>query len=78
MSEEKKLNETKRDNFVRLAEKRTQKAVYAIENLSSLSDTRNYDYSDVDVKKILEALNDSLNQVKAAFKTKREKTVFKL
>ena len=69
--------ETKREKFVRLAESRTTKAVDAIVNISSLSNTRSYEYKEDDVRKILSAIRDASNQVQSAFKIK-EKKIFKL
>ena len=69
--------ETKRQKFVRLAERRTTKAVDAIANISSLSNTRSYEYNEDDVKKILSAIREACNQVQVAFKSK-EKITFKL
>ena len=50
------LNGTKREKFVRLAESRTTKAVDAIVNISSLSNTRSYEYNEDDIRKILSAI----------------------
>ena len=69
--------ETKREKFVRLAESRTTKAVDAILNISSLSNTRSYEYNEDDIRKILSAIREAANQVQSAFKTK-EKKLFKL
>ena len=45
----------KRENFVRLAEGRTQLALDAIRKIGNLSNSRAYDYTDADVKAIIKA-----------------------
>ena len=67
MSEEKKSNETKRDKFVRLAEKELRRQYMQLKTLVRYQ-TQEIMITDVDVKKLKGS--ESLNQVKAAFKTK--------
>ena len=71
-------DETPREKFVRLAETRTEKAVNAIDNISSLANPQSYEYSLNDVSQILKALKDSVTNVEKAFKIKEEKKQFKL
>ncbi|MDA7615171.1 hypothetical protein N8574_01875 [Akkermansiaceae bacterium] len=57
----------RREKFVSLAEKRTQKAIDFIRLLGNLANTRNYSYDEKDVKKIITALNTELKSLKEKF-----------
>ena len=46
-----------RENFVRLAENRTNKVLKQIDLLSNLSNKTNYAYTDEDIQKIFSAIN---------------------
>ena len=74
----KKKVETKRDKFVRLAELRTEKAVFAIENLIGLSNPRNFEYSQKDVDLIIKALKNAVLSVSNSFVKSKEKKQFKI
>lgn len=52
---------------MRLAEGRTQSALDAIRKLGNLSNRRAYEYSEVDVRKILKALRDATSDVERKF-----------
>lgn len=60
-------NSTKRENFVRLAEGRTQSALNAIRKLGNLSNKRAYEYNDADVRKIIRALKEAISDVERKF-----------
>ena len=62
-------NSEKREKFVRLAEGRTQSALEAIRKLGNLSNRRAYEYSEVDVKKIVKALRDATSDIERKFGT---------
>lgn len=55
----------KRDNFVRIAEKRTRNAIKAIRIIGKLGNKNAYEYTDADVKKIASALNREIDAMKA-------------
>ena len=57
----------KRGKFVRLAEGRTQSALDAIRKIGNLSNQRAYDYNDADIKKIIKALREAINDVERKF-----------
>ena len=57
----------KRENFVRLAEGRTQLALDAIRKIGNLSNSRAYEYTDADVKAIIKALRDATADVERKF-----------
>jgi hypothetical protein len=61
-------SESKKEKFVRLAEKRTQRAIDAIRLLGNLSNRSNYEFSDSDVKKIFGALDDELKLARDKFR----------
>ena len=57
----------KRQKFRELAEKRTNKAIEAIRLIGNLSNRQLYEWEETEVKKIVKALRDSLNEVEARF-----------
>ena len=59
--------ETKRDKFVRLAEARTNKIIDMIRLLGNCSNSRVYEYSKEDVKKIFSAIEEELKMAKAKY-----------
>jgi hypothetical protein len=58
-----------RDKFVELAEKRTIKAIKSIRLIGNLSNKSNYNYTESDVKKIVNALENELKNLKRRFET---------
>ena len=69
----------KGENFVRLAEGRTQVALDAIRKLGNLSNRRAYDYADGDIRKITKALRDAVSDLEKRFGSSTETTeTFKL
>jgi len=64
---EKKSGETKRDAFLRLAEKRTNAVIERIRVLSNCANPYAYDYSEEDTRKIFSAIEDELKAAKAKF-----------
>lgn len=75
------MKETKsRERFVVLAEKRVARAIKDIRLIGNLSNRSNYTYTDEDVKKIVNALNNELANMKRRFETRNEpeEVVFKL
>jgi hypothetical protein len=57
-----------RENFVRLAESRTEKTIRAIRILGNLSNPTNYSYTDKDVDEIFSSINKELKTAKSRFK----------
>ena len=69
----------KRDKFVELAEKRTQRVLDSIDSLSNLATPSNYDYTAKDYDKIIRTIRRSINQMQARFEGKdQEKKGFRL
>lgn len=72
-----KKNETKRERFVRLAEKRTNEVLERIRILGGCANKRMYDYSKKDADKIFRAIDSELKRVRSLF-TEEKKNQFKL
>jgi len=58
--------ETKNEKFKRLATKRVQNAIAKVELVGNLA-SPSYEYSAEEVEKILAAMQETLDKVKAAF-----------
>lgn len=63
----------KREAFVRLAEGRTAAAIQAIRLIGNLSATGQYEYSEEDVKKMLQSIRDELASTEARFEAETHK-----
>lgn len=55
----------KRENFVRIAEKRTRNAMKAIRIIGKLGNKNAYDYTEADVRKIASALTKEVEAMRA-------------
>ena len=64
----------KRESFKKLATHRLEKAVHYIELLGNLSNTRDYEYTEEDLKKIKRALDEAKKGMEDRFKNKFVKT----
>lgn len=62
------MTETDRDKFVRLANKRVNNAIKAIELIENLSNRSNYDYTQEDTEKLFNMLNQGVKGVSRAFR----------
>lgn len=60
----------KRDNFIRLTEGRVTRAIDSIRVIGNLSNRSNYEYTEEDSKKIIDALQSEVNALKVQFKPK--------
>lgn len=60
----------KRENFIRLAEGRVTRAIDSIRVIGNLSNRSNYEYTEADSKKIIDALQREINSLKIQFKPK--------
>lgn len=58
---------TNKDRFVRLAERRVNRIMDALEKLESCSNQRNYDYSNSEVKNIFEKIEEKVKETKLKF-----------
>ena len=60
----------KRQKFVDLAEKRTQRAIKDIRLLGNLANSKNYSYTEEDVRKITKALQEEVTELRRKFEAK--------
>lgn len=63
-------NETKKEKFIRLAESRINNILEQYRKLGNLSNHRNYEYTENDVKKMFLVLNSSLKNTRNLFLNK--------
>lgn len=68
----------KRERFVRIAEKRTNKILEQIRLLGNCSNKHNYSYTDEDIKKIFSVIDNELKEAKIKFTSQANKEKFKL
>jgi hypothetical protein len=66
MVQEKEV-ESKRDRFVRVVEKRVNNILQNLDSLGNCSNTRNYEYSQDDVRKIFQEVDKKLRETKLKF-----------
>jgi hypothetical protein len=57
----------KRERFVRIAERRVNQVLEALDRLENCSNRHNYEYSETDVRKIFSEVEKRLKEVKQAF-----------
>ncbi len=62
-----KNGETKRDKFVRIAEARTNKIISMIQLLGNCSNQSLYEYSQKDVNKIFNTIQEELDEAKKRY-----------
>ena len=70
-----------RDNFVRLAERRTNKVLKDLDLIGNLSNKSNYSYSHDDIRKIFSAINKRIREIELQFQAQnkgKEKDTFRL
>ena len=61
----------KRDNFIRLAEGRVTRAIDSIRVIGNLSNRSNYEYTEEDSRKIIDALQAEIAALKIQFKPRQ-------
>ena len=64
---------SKKDNFKRLAEARTEKVLDMIDLIGNLSNTSFYEYEDKEVKAIFDAIEKSIEDNKKKFNKRNKK-----
>lgn len=69
-----------REKFIELAEKRVSRTIKDMRLIGNLSNRSNYSYTQDDVRKIIKALKDEVDALKARFEAtgSESKPVFKL
>lgn len=68
-----KLN-IKQDRFKTVAGRRVQKVLDDLESLANCANKSTYDYSEADVKKMLDAINKKVAFLKVSFEASNSKT----
>ena len=73
-------SESKNDKFKRIASVRTESVLKKIKALSRCANTRSYNYTENEVRKIFNAINSEIRIAKALFDkgANKRKTEFKL
>lgn len=61
------MREKDRENFIRLANKRVNRAIKLFELIGNLSSRSNYSYTDEDVQKIFDTLKAELQRCEKRF-----------
>ena len=64
--------ETKKQRFIRVAEKRVQNVLDSIRRLSQCSNRRMYEWEDEQLKKIWDAIATEIENCKERYKTYRD------
>jgi hypothetical protein len=67
------LTNLKAEKFKELAERRVNFAIDAISRVGKLSNPHAYDYTDSDIRKIVKALRDAVNEAEARFTAPRRR-----
>lgn len=70
--------ETKREKFVRLAEKRMDNILKGIELMGNLANSNNYEYTQEDLNKIIKTLKSSVSDLEHIYNTSSGIKKFKL
>ena len=71
-------NETKRDRFRRLAQRRTNLVISRLRILGNCADKGRYEYAKEDMERIFVAIDRRLNKIKAKFELPTDREEFKL
>jgi len=59
--------ETRRNRFVRIAEKRVNRVLGDLESLGNCSNKKNYEYTETDTKRIFDEIEHRLREIKTLF-----------
>ncbi len=74
-----KTKESKRERFIRIAERRVNNLLNNLDSLGKCANKKNYEYNDEDVRKIFKAIDNKINDIKELYKnTNKKKEKFKL
>ncbi len=60
-------NETRRDRFVRIVERRVNQSIKNLDSLGKCANKKNYEYTDSDVKRIFSEIDKKTKEIKAIF-----------
>ena len=77
--EQEKITTAKRERFVRVVEKRVNNILKNLDSLGNCSNTRNYEYTKEDIRKIFHEIDKKIKETKLKFDdTTSGKQKFKL
>ena len=62
-----KITESRRDRFVRVAERRVNIVLDALDRLSKCSNKSNYEYNEKDIRIIFKAVEGKTREIKSSF-----------
>ncbi len=62
----------KHERFIRIAERRVDKILVSIDNLSKCSNKSNYEYTDKEARKIFREIERKVKETKLLFQSKNE------
>jgi len=71
-SKDNKFQETKREKFVRIAERRVIKILENLNSLGKCSNRNNYKYSREDVRKIFDAIEKRVKTIRTLYENSNE------
>lgn len=69
--------ETKNEKFKRLAEKRTNRLLKDLELIGNLSNKANYDYTEKDIRKMFQVIDEHVQITKNRFRSSNNSKKFK-
>ena len=72
------IMESKEDKFKRLANSRVNNAIKQLDLIGNLSNTASYQYSNQDVRKIINALNSKIREVDLKFQKNLSQDKFRI
>ena len=61
-------SETKRERFIRIAERRVSKILSDFDSLAKCADRKNYEYNKDDVDKIFKAIDAKIKDIKSIYR----------
>jgi len=61
------MQKNKRERFEEIASNRVNKVILALQSLQKCSNSYNYEYNEEDVRKMLQAIRQQTEELKAAF-----------
>ena len=70
------MSKSKRERFIEIAGKRTNRIIDDLHLLGNCSNRNNYEYSDEDVRKMFSAIEEALRESKSRYAKTKGKTKF--
>lgn len=66
------INETKKDRFIRIVERRVNRILDNLESLGKCSNKKNYDYREEDVKKMFAEIEKKTREIRLLYRSSNE------